>query len=709
MRSVHYGPMLLAAWLGLMAAPSPQQAAEPAVDFSAYRKESGVSVRQEGGRLHLRWPLAEGTDGVLVLNLRAEQPLVEQIAIAAPANAASTPLLRNLDPVLFLTVGTRDLSQQGWNVFFDNPPRRPHQTYPAVLQRDKIRVESHGRRSTVILDGLSAGSFRGDLRFTVYPGCRLLHIEAVVNTDKEGCAFLYDAGLTSATPDWKTLAWVDTDDRLQRVATTAQKVATPLAVRYRTLVAESAGGSVAVLPPPHRYIYPLDFADNFKLVWLGRGFHGHGDTWGFGIRQPPEGDGRWVPWVNAPPHTKQHLSAFYLLSGGKAETALDEVRRFTHGDRFPTLPGFRTFTSHYHIEHTFDFRARQRRQKTDGVPKGLEVPPFVKTFKAHGVDIVHLAEFHVTHTPELNAERLSLLRTLHNECRRLSDDQLLVLPGEEPNVYLGGHWVSLFPRPVYWLLHPPPGTPFARTVEGLGTVYAVHNAQDILRLMERENGLMWTAHPRTKGSYGFPDRYRDQAFFQSPHFLGAAWKNMPSDYSKPRLGVRALDVFNDMLNWGQRKYLVGEVDIFKVFPSQELYGHSNVTYLPLDRLPRFEDGWQPVLDALRGGRFFVSTGEVLLREFTVGGKASGETLRLSSGDSVEVMARLDWTFPPAFAEVIWGDGASVHRQQVDLSDGVAFSSKVMRVPVNLRGAKWVRFEVWDIAANGAYSQPVWCE
>jgi hypothetical protein len=43
------------------------------------------------------------------------------------------------------------------------------------------------------------------------------------------------------------------------------------------------------------------------------------------------------------------------------------------------------------------------------------------------------------------------------------------------------------------------------------------------------------------------------------------------------------------------------VDVFGVLPSHELYGHMNVNYLRLDRLPRFDDGWQPVLDALHGG------------------------------------------------------------------------------------------------------------
>jgi hypothetical protein len=33
----------------------------------------------------------------------------------------------------------------------------------------------------------------------------------------------------------------------------------------------------------------------------------------------------------------------------------------------------------------------------------------------------------------------------------------------------------------------------------------------------------------------------------------------------------------------------------------------------------------------------------------------------------------------------------------------------LQIPVNLRDRRWVRFEVWDIAANGAFTQPVWVE
>src|SRR5260370_30752638 len=142
---------------------------------------------------------------------------------------------------------------------------------------------------------------------------------------------------------------------------------------------------------------------------------------------------------------------------------------------------------------------------------------------------------------------------------------------------------------------------------------------------------------------------------------------MPADLSQPRLGTRVLNLFDDMANWGQRKYVLGEVDVFQVMPQYELYGHMNINYLKLDKLPRFDDGWQPVLDALRDGRFFVSTGEVLLPEFKVGGKESGQALKLSGGTTTEVTARVQWSFPPAFAEVLWGDGNYVHHQLVALS------------------------------------------
>ena len=63
----------------------------------------------------------------------------------------------------------------------------------------------------------------------------------------------------------------------------------------------------------------------------------------------------------------------------------------------------------------------------------------MRVFRKMGIDIVHLAEFHYGDTPRKNeAERLNHLEHLHAECQRLSDENFLLLPGEEPNVHLGG-------------------------------------------------------------------------------------------------------------------------------------------------------------------------------------------------------------------------------------------------------------------------------
>jgi hypothetical protein len=550
------------------------------------------------------------------------------------------------------------------------------------------------------------------IEFTVVRHSPLVLVETLVKTSEDGRAILYDAGLVSATPDWPALVFRDPHGEMRRIAVDTRRVVAPLHVSGRTVVAESgtSGGSVAVFPLPHPYFYPLDFADNLGFAWQGASGNALLRGYGFGIQQPPAGDRRWVPWVNAPPGTEQRLGIFYYLSRAGAAETLDAVARFTRQDRYKRLPGFQTFTSHYHIEHALEFGRTQRTQGVSGVPRGLETPGFVKTFKARGVDIVHLGEFHVGGTPRLAAkERLAQLKTLHDECARLSDTELLVLPGEEPNVHLGGHWMSLFPKPVYWVLNRGREQPFVEQVDGYGTVYHVGSAADVLQLMERENGLMWTAHARIKGSRGFPDQYWDTPYFQSDRFLGAAWKAMPADLSERRLGRRVLDLLDDMSNAGRKKFVLAEADLFRMEPDYETYAHMNINYLELEQRPQFGSGWQPVLDVLRSGRFFATTGEVLIPRFSLGGKRSGETILRPSPGVAKLEATIEWTFPLAFAEIVSGDGAKVYRQRVELSDTESFGSRTLQVAVDLANRKWVRFEVWDMARNGAFTQPVWIE
>jgi hypothetical protein len=684
------------------------------IDLSEYRAGSGISVVAMGtNALRIDWPASQTSRAEMIVDLRPDQPLIQSLSLAENGQPAKV-IATQLDPVTTLTIGERDKkkfeeSYKGM-VFFENPRQKPYAIHTITLIKRRVRVTSDGSRVTVSVGEVSAGSFRGDLRFTFYPNSPLIHAETVISTQEDLRAILYDSGLNSAAPDWKQMVWLGPLGNKQSAAIGSITNARTLAVKQRTLVAEGDHGSIAIFPAPHQYFYPLDFADNFHFNWFGRGYGKMPAGFGFGIRQPPDGDKRWVPWFDAPANKEHHLGIFYLISAGDGAQALQEVARYTHGDRFAELPGYRTFTSHYHVEHTQDFLDRQKRQQTTGIPKGLEAPGFVTKFKDTGVDIVHLAEFHHGETPGLKTpERLKKLKAMHEECARLSDDQLLLLPGEEPNVHLGGHWISFFPKPVNWVLNRAANEPFEEEVEGYGKVYHVGSPDDVLKLMERENGLIWTAHARIKGSIPFPDGYRDTPFYKSDHFLGAAWKALPADLSRSTLGWRVLDLFDDMNQWGQRKQVLGEVDVFRVEPDYELYAPMNINYLKLARSPKFADGWQSVLDTFRRGQFFTTTGEILIPQFTVAGKESGETVSGAASADAELRAELTWTFPLAFAEIISGDGMSIRRQRIDLSDTEAFGTRTLRLRVELKSQKWIRFEIWDVAANGAFTQPVWIE
>lgn len=676
--------------------------------FKLHAADSGVLLEQSKTQLQVTWPLSVTERGIAIFNLESTKPLIESLGIATQGQTA-TVVVKALNPVTLLTVGSRDSKNpQGWGAFFDKVPTRPYETFLVALGQRRVQTTNAGHRTTISLAEVSAGGFSGDVRFTFYRNSPLIHVETVMTTKEDWRAIIYDTGLASAAPNWEVMAWKDTRGNFQSAKFDASTAAEPLAVAGRALVANGRDGSLAVFPAPHQFFYPQDEAFNNQFVWYGRDYAKRIGDFGFGVRQSPTGDQRYVPWFNAPPGTEQHLGVFYLLTRGDAPAALAEVARYTHDDHYKKLPGRLTFTSHYHIEHSKNFLEQQQQQHTNGVPRGLETPDFVKTFKARGVDIAHLAEFHYEEGARLaETNRLRKLQVMHDELRRLSDSELLLLPGEEPNIQLGGHWISLFPKPVNWTLNRPAGKPFVEEVAGYGKVYHVGSPADVQRLFETEHGLFWTAHPRIKASFGFPDQYKDTAFFHSDHFLGGAWKAMPADLSRPTLGWRVLDLLDDMSNWGAKKQAPGEVDIFQVAPEMETYAHMNINYLKLAKLPRFDDGWQPVLDALRGGEFFTTTGEILIPNFTVGGRPSGQTLALGKQATAWLEAEFDWTFPLAFAEIISGDGKNIFRERVDLTDTESFGTRKLRLPLKLHGRNWVRLEVWDIAANGAFTQPVW--
>jgi hypothetical protein len=231
----------------------------------------------------------------------------------------------------------------------------------------------------------------------------------------------------------------------------------------------------------------------------------------------------------------------------------------------------------------------------------------------------------------------------------------------------------------------------------------------MLKLLELENGLAWTAHPRTKGSTGYPDKYKSENFFTSERFMGAAWKPIPADLSYDRLGIRALDLMDDMNNWGQKKKMISEADLFTIEPENEMYAHLNINYLQLEKLPVYKQGWQPVLDVLERGRFFSTTGEVLIPEFSIDKKSSGDTVRLGKTGMAQLLFTVNWTFPLNFALLVTGDGNKIFKERIDLRSTHSFGAQTFKKSINLTGKKWARLEVWDAAVNGAFSQTIWLQ
>jgi hypothetical protein len=474
------------------------------------------------------------------------------------------------------------------------------------------------------------------------------------------------------------IAFYDSDRKLrERTLPFFSSERQPLVTRYRTVAARVPGGSIAVFPAPHQYFMPRDFTSNLAHVWA-RSFRGEA---ALGIRQLPDENWRFYPWMNAPPGAEQRMSMFVQVSTDSPASVLDDVTRYTNKDEFRPLPGHIRVATHFHFAYSVQA----------AVNGETWVPPFKTTLRDLGIDAALIADFHGDgHPAAVDDTRLAELADYYRYCRTQSGSDFLIIPGEEANAHFGGHWVLAFPKPVEWIMSRKADEPFESQHPKFGKVYRVGNATEMSDLIRRENGIAWTAHPRTKGSLGFPDKYRDSAFFRDPHFLGAGWKQMPADMSTYRLGVRSLNLLDDMAEWLPGKKLIPEVDVFQMDPSHEVYAHMNAAYVRLPAVPRFGDYGQ-VLAKLREGDYFISTGEVLL-----------DSAKRTEG---AITARVKWTLPLSHAVVVWSEGGKVKRDTALFETLGSFGDQSMSFPIP-KGATWMRLEVWDVAGNGALTNPL---
>ena len=181
-------------------------------------------------------------------------------------------------------------------------------------------------------------------------------------------------------------------------------------------------------------------------------------------------------------------------------------------------------------------------------------------------------------------------------------------------------------------------------------------------------------------------------------WIGESWESLPVDLSQKRMCEdRCFGVNDDMSNWAPKpKFMLAEGDTYMKVPGDETYPMLAINYLKLDKVPTYNESWSPVVEGIRAGNFFGTTGEILFHKWGIEG----------SGAKSTYTASIEYTFPLQFAELVWSDGTKVDRKIINLTDTMPFGSKTFRIPFDASGKKWVRFDVWDSAGNGAWLQPV---
>lgn len=654
-----------------------------ALDVSAV-KPGAITVDSTPSALTVHWKDENSRAWESVFSLDPRQPLISAISIEG------RKVIERAQPFYRCETGKR---RGGWDAFFDFPPGAPEGTraFLAEFHPKSALARSIGDRVEVSFDGMRMGIFEGSLRYIFYPGSRLIEQQAAMTTTQPDVAYFYDAGLrmnsrADEAPGGNMdsrVSYFDTEGKFQTITPAYGSERRPLTVRFRTLAARMGAGAVAVFPAPHQYLFARDYTTNMGYVW----YNAWRGNVSLGIRQLHDDDSPYYPWMNAPPGTTQEMRMFLLVADRDARSALDDVLRYTHGDRFPKLPGYITFAPHWHVAYTMQARAR-----------GFDwQPPFKPAMKAIGLDSAMIMDFHGDgHPGDRGQIRLQELQDYFRACAAQSDKDFLLIPAEEANVFLGGHWAVVFPKPVYWHMNHQPDQPFMVQDPKYGTVYNVGSAKEVWDMVQREQGYAYQTHPRTKGSTGYPDAIRDTDYFKDPRYLGAGWKAMPSDLSSPRLGERAFKTIDDMNNLGLKKRMLGEVDVFQLDTTHELYGHMNVNYVRIPLVPSY-DRYGQLLDAVARGDYFTTTGEILIPDAELKG----------AGEVVTASATIDYTFPLRMAEIVWGDGAAIHRQTIPLEDTREFGNYKVHWEVNANGWKWARLAIWDVAGNGAFTNPIW--
>lgn len=720
-------------------------------NLTTYKAAAGLTAAVSDNVLAVTWDGDNNTELRMRFAIDGGTPTIRELAVRKKGAQWST-LAANVTPEFRVVSGLRRATQQQtepleklgialtadvidkikWEAFWDAPlyidgsgelppthrtaipamkgvanqpgmPRKSEEVRraTAMYKAQGCEVKTNGARLEISFPGVTLGVFEGRLQYDVFLGSNLIRQVVIAKTERDSVAYKYDGGLkdlpiqAASRVMWRDLAgrWQD-----QRFGGLANRDPAIVWSSNRLIAAELQGGSIAAFPPPHSFYGAREsnqvLGDNY--------YRKDSDTaFAFGIRQAEkEEDPEFLhnfALTSARPGTWQQMPVFFYVSPEQAPAAVDAALTFTRGDHFKPLPGYQVMGSHYHVGMV------PRLKESGSLDNRLND---VESMKAVGVNIYGIIDG--VRGQEEGDAYLAAQAEYYDAARRQSDKTFLVMPNKEnTGVDIGGHHDLMVSKPVFWLPKRSPGQPLVQQHPKYGKVYNLGSPADLFEMTKLENLIINMPHPRAKGSTGYPDAIKETHFAQET-YEGAGYRwGMGIDGSETRLcEYRCLGLFDEMTNWYVDRAMPlkhmqaisesrSDIGVRGKPPYDATYANGPVNYVKLDRLPTVDD-MSTIINAMKRGDYFVTSGEVLISNYEVEG----------TGNQRTISADVEWTYPLNFVEVVWGDGKKTDRQIISTTDLPAFGKKRFQIPFDATGKKWVRFAAWDVATNGAFVQPI---
>jgi hypothetical protein len=141
--------------------------------------------------------------------------------------------------------------------------------------------------------------------------------------------------------------------------------------------------------------------------------------------------------------------------------------------------------------------------------------------------------------------------------------------------------------------------------------------------------------------------------------------------------------------------MIGEVDVFQLDSTHELYGHMNVNYVRIPSLPSF-DKYGQLLNAVPKGDYFITTGEISLSNTSIKG----------ASEKLSAHASLSYMFPLRRGEVVCRDSSQKFHKIYPLDTARELREASFDRELDAKGWRWARLPGWDVARDGSFTNPV---